>query len=190
MKLKAVDLDFLKQWGPKIGPTGIAIYHVLYLHRDAERQPYRWEVAQIVGCCKRSVIRKLAHLADLGLIDKSEHFTPRGGYIYVLLGDTQGGVYKIGHTTKLSKRLGNFEVVLPFDIETTHTFHVDDRYAAEGILHKRFVAKHMNGEWFALDAADVAWIRGIERFETGEFVETAGGLAGPPEPGVEQFSLF
>ena len=60
MKLKEVDLDFIEQWGEKIGPTGIAIYHVMYLFRDAKRQPYRREVAKMIGCCRKTVVVKIA----------------------------------------------------------------------------------------------------------------------------------
>lgn len=78
------------------------------------------------------------------------------GYVYMLAG---GEYYKIGCTNSVDKRLTRIAPKLPFEVQIVHVLEVPDMYRAEADLHRRFRDKRTNGEWFALDADDVAWFK-------------------------------
>jgi hypothetical protein len=88
--------------------------------------------------------------------------TPKdtNGYVY-LLKMVKGEYYKIGRTAKPKKRMDRFDVKLPFEVECEHLIQTDNMYQLERELHQRFASKRTNGEWFALDAADVETVKGI-----------------------------
>jgi hypothetical protein len=78
------------------------------------------------------------------------------GYVYMLAG---GEYYKIGCTNSVDKRLTQIVPKLPFEVQIVHLLEVPDMYRAEADLHRKFSDKRTNGEWFALDADDVAWFK-------------------------------
>jgi hypothetical protein len=80
------------------------------------------------------------------------------GFIYVLGGGP--GVFKIGLTSSLTRRLKRLEIQLPFPVELIHTLPVDHMPAAELFFHTLFESKRLNGEWFALDEADIEFLKG------------------------------
>lgn len=80
----------------------------------------------------------------------------RGGYVYVL--ESAYGC-KVGRTRNLPQRLHAFGVKLPIAYTVRLCAWFDDHYEAETRYHQLFRDKHVNGEWFALDAADIELIR-------------------------------
>jgi hypothetical protein len=82
------------------------------------------------------------------------------GYVYLVR--SVSGHYKIGRTKDPADRMKTFNVKLPFEIELLHTIESDDYCIAEELLHDKFALKRINGEWFALDDNDVAYIKSLE----------------------------
>jgi hypothetical protein len=82
---------------------------------------------------------------------------PRPGFVYVLRSST--GAYKIGLARNPQNRLETFTVKLPFEVEYDTLIKTDDMRRLEAELHTRYSHKRINGEWFALDAADLAELR-------------------------------
>lgn len=74
------------------------------------------------------------------------------GYVYLL---KAGKDYKIGRTNDVFRRHGELKVQLPEKGEPIHYFQTDDPSGIEAYWHNRFKDKRKNGEWFALDAADI-----------------------------------
>jgi hypothetical protein len=75
------------------------------------------------------------------------------GYVYLI---KMGRYYKIGMTNHVGRREYELNLQLPERTELIHFFPTDDPVGIEEYWHKRFAAKNTNGEWFALDATDVA----------------------------------
>ncbi|WP_189615959.1 GIY-YIG nuclease family protein [Pigmentiphaga litoralis] len=67
--------------------------------------------------------------------------------------------YKIGKTVNLRDRMRLFGVKLPFVNSLEYSFHTPDYTAAETGLHRHFAHKRLEGEWFALDEADLQYIK-------------------------------
>ena len=80
----------------------------------------------------------------------------RHGYVYVL--KSQDGLYKIGKSISPTVRIRSLGVVLPFSIEPIHLIESDDYTVAESILHRKFAASRVRGEWFSLSGADLEWL--------------------------------
>ena len=95
--------------------------------------------------------------AEMPRVFKVVNGTTRPGYVYVLRSTT--GAYKIGYATNPADRLKTFTVKLPFEVEYELLIKTDDMRALEAELHERYTDKHINGEWFALTADDLAELR-------------------------------
>jgi hypothetical protein len=67
-----------------------------------------------------------------------------------------GRYFKIGRANSASRREYELAIQLPEKVRTVHVIRTDDPPGIEAYWHKRFESKRKNGEWFALDAADVA----------------------------------
>jgi len=92
----------------------------------------------------------------------------RRGYIYLAHCDT--GHYKIGRSKEPADRIRSLNTQTPVEITLIHTFEADDMFVAEEKLHRRYINKRMNGEWFELDQTDVETINGINAYRNGVFV--------------------
>lgn len=80
---------------------------------------------------------------------------------YALLQEINGTHYKIGLTTDPDKRMNTFSVKLPYKVKFVCLIETEQMHKVEKMLHQRFANKRINGEWFALDAEDVEYIKGL-----------------------------
>jgi hypothetical protein len=74
------------------------------------------------------------------------------GFVYLM---KHGKHFKIGKTNATGRREYELAIQLPEKLRTVHIIKTDDPDGIEKYWHKRFAPKRGNGEWFALDAADV-----------------------------------
>ncbi len=75
------------------------------------------------------------------------------GYVYLF---KSGRYHKIGRSNSAGRREYELSIQLPERVETVHVIRTDDPSGIEDYWHRRFAAKRKNGEWFDLDAADIA----------------------------------
>jgi len=83
----------------------------------------------------------------------SESEQSRRGFVYLVKGHP--GEYKIGRTNLVDRRLSELGVTASVEQELIHVIETDDAPGIEDYWHKRLESKHMRGEWFKLNAADV-----------------------------------
>ncbi|MDZ4819429.1 MAG: GIY-YIG nuclease family protein [Planctomycetota bacterium] len=76
------------------------------------------------------------------------------GYVYLLRHGTRRE-YKIGRTNNQLRREGEIGIELPEKIVPIHIIETDDPSGVEAYWHRRFDAKRMKNEWFALSSDDV-----------------------------------
>ena len=81
------------------------------------------------------------------------------GYVYVIQDMSHSQQYKIGRTNHPASRLNRFGVELPIKTEVIAILRTDNAPALERRLHQKFASSQTEGEWFALDAAQIDEIR-------------------------------
>lgn len=80
------------------------------------------------------------------------------GYVYFVQ-EYMNGSFKIGKTKNLEKRMNIFGVKLPFENKLIFIIKTGNHHQAEAAFHKHFSVKRLEGEWFALNKEDLAWIK-------------------------------
>lgn len=78
------------------------------------------------------------------------------GFVYLI---KSGRYFKIGKTNAAGRRERELAIQLPERATTVHVIRTDDPTGIEAYWHRRFDARHKNGEWFDLTAADLAAFR-------------------------------
>lgn len=80
------------------------------------------------------------------------------GYVYFVQ-EYMNGSFKIGKTKNLEKRMNVFGVKLPFENKLIFLIKTGNHHQTEVAFHKHFSNKRLEGEWFALNKSDLAWIK-------------------------------
>lgn len=111
---------------------------------------------------QRKMQWKQAYKARQERLDAEAQSKNTSGYVYLIQG-VNTPHFKIGKARQLKPRMDTFNVKLPMVIELICAIQTPDRHSLEGSLHSRFASKRVNGEWFALDAEDVAYIQSLAR---------------------------
>jgi hypothetical protein len=75
------------------------------------------------------------------------------GYVYLM---KSGKFFKIGRSNAVGRREYDLGLRLPEPLTSVHVIPTDDPPGIEAYWHNRFASKRRNGEWFALDSADVS----------------------------------
>jgi hypothetical protein len=162
-KRRTPDKKLLRRYGEQHWPWVSHAHYNFFWGTDPRRD------GGIAECWKR--IRE-AHAANkdtdapeiyAGLAEQPDP----AGYVYVMGGDGLPGMYKIGLSTDPEARRAAIQTGNPTPIRVFFDCWVPDKFAAEHELHTRFEEKRGQGEWFALDDADLKWIE--------EWVHRQGG---------------
>ena len=75
------------------------------------------------------------------------------GFVYLI---KSGRFYKIGKSNAAGRREYELAIQLPEKAKRIYVIRTDDPSGIEAYWHSRFEAKRKNGEWFELNATDVA----------------------------------
>jgi hypothetical protein len=75
------------------------------------------------------------------------------GWVYLL---KSGRHYKVGRSNAVGRRERELALQLPERATVVHSIKTDDPIGIENYWHRRFESRRLNGEWFALDRADLA----------------------------------
>jgi hypothetical protein len=83
------------------------------------------------------------------------------GYVYLM---KMGKYCKIGRTNDFMRRGSEITTQLPERAHMMHFFQTDDPSGIEAYWHRRFAEKRREGEWFELDAKDIAAFKRRKKF--------------------------
>lgn len=89
---------------------------------------------------------------------KRRAFASGAGFVYLA---KSGDFYKIGLAVNVEERLKALRTSSPYPIALLHTIRTPNMRRLEMTLHRAYAHKRAQGEWFALELADVATIRAI-----------------------------
>jgi hypothetical protein len=108
----------------------------------------RPDYEDILGFCHSYNPQKEKTSTESGLSEM------RVGFVYLFKHGSRRE-YKIGKTFNPIRREGEIALQLPEKLEPIHHIKTDDPSGIEQYWHSRFAKKRLEGEWFALDAADI-----------------------------------
>jgi Meiotically up-regulated gene 113 len=94
-------------------------------------------------------------ICDFAIIDQqTQKLADSVGYVY-LLNAVETDIYKIGFSKNVIKRVNSLKSSSPIDISIYKIYKCYKAYYVEQELHKLFIDKRVNNEWFRLDAQDL-----------------------------------
>jgi len=85
---------------------------------------------------------------------------PVEGVVYLL---RAGPHFKIGKSINFEKRLTSIKLQLPERAEVVHVIRTSNPSQTESFWHRRFAAKRLNGEWFALTETEVDEFKSVSQ---------------------------
>lgn len=130
------------------------IYQKLrYIERHGK--PFPFKPHQIVSGALRLWLEQNPEFTEGFKPDRSLEAPRRSrdGYVYLFRAET--GLFKIGRTQDVRRRLIGVRTQERCEIECIHLIEAEDSYAAEVAAHRMFKHRHERGEWFKLTPADV-----------------------------------
>lgn len=80
--------------------------------------------------------------------------------LYIITANEFNGIYKIGVTCDISRRIADMQTGCPFALYAYRHYRVKSPPAIEAMLHAFFDKYRVNGEWFRLTELDIAYIDG------------------------------
>jgi|SRR5688572_16922262 len=83
------------------------------------------------------------------------------GYLYVL---ESSNLYKIGYSFDPDTRLRRLQTGSATPLTVVHLIRTPHFRELEKKLHRRFAAKRIHGEWYALDNADIEYMARLDGF--------------------------
>lgn len=86
-----------------------------------------------------------------------KNFEKKEGFVYLIL--AENGLYKIGKTLDVKKRMVPFSVHFPMKWEIDTIIETYDYHLLEAFLHEMFNYRRVIGEWFGLNEYEVGLIR-------------------------------
>jgi len=78
--------------------------------------------------------------------------------IYLITANEYAGIYKIGLTSDVDRRLRDMQTACPFVLYAFRAYTVINPAAVEAMLHAFFHKKRLKGEWFRLNEVDLQYI--------------------------------
>jgi hypothetical protein len=106
----------------------------------------------VVALCEAVINRTKGR--DTNLDDQAAEQVESGlGYVYLL---KSGRYYKIGRSNAVGRRERELAIQLPEKASVVHSIKTDDPVGIESYWHGRFSDRRKNGEWFELNASDIA----------------------------------
>ena len=79
-------------------------------------------------------------------------------FIYIITADELQGIFKIGLTNDIERRLLDMQTASPYTLYALRSYTVSNAVAVEIMLHAFFHKKRLRGEWFRLHEADLKYI--------------------------------
>jgi Meiotically up-regulated gene 113 len=104
-------------------------------------------LAQVVGWCDQYLESVEDNSKEKAATDESDF-----SCVYLL---KSGRSYKVGKSNSVGRREYELRLQLRQPVRMVHAIRTDDPSGIEEYWHKRFATKHLNGEWFALQPADI-----------------------------------